>query len=268
MSSIKIVLPGESLAVNPKSSGFAHGFGLFETIRLRAGRIELWAEHWQRLTRSARQLGIACPFEKEEALEALRTLAGKLPPEAILKLSLLKAGKSSQLVVYSRPVQVPPEDIGLLVDGPCRIDEASPLTGHKTHNYLENLLVLESARERACFDALRLNSKGEVAEGAISNIFFVRNGTLHTPCPETGLLPGVIRGKLIEILKVEQGSHAPSELMSAEAVFLTNASIGLQPVDWLLSAGKKIQLASRQHDCFEHARRLLADRIEATAVQI
>ena len=268
MSRLEIVFPGESLSVDPRSSGFAHGFGLFETIRLHGGRIELWAAHWQRLTASARALGICCPFAETDVLDALRTLAGNLPGEGTLKLSLLREGESSRLVVYSRPSRPPPEAIGLLVDGAPPVNEASPMAGHKTHNYLENLLALELAQERGCFDALRLDSKGRLAEGAISNIFFVRDAALHTPCLECGVLPGVIRAELVDAFEVAEGRYQVDDLYAADAVFLANASIGFKPVDFLLSGEKKIKLKSAEHGLCRQARRVLTARIENTAVSI
>jgi len=269
MSTIEIVLPGETLELDPRSPGFAHGYGLFETIRLCGAELELWEAHWQRLTDSAHQLGITCPFDGAEALGAVKTLAKKLPLEAMIKLSLLKEeGGAAKLVVYSRPVLEPPEELGLLMDSSCRIDEDSPLAGHKTHNYLESLLVLEAARAQGCFDGLRLNSKGRLAEGAISNIFFLRDGRLHTPCFGSGLLPGVVRQALIAIAEVEQGSYGPVDLLSADAVYLTNAAIGLQAVDWLLSRGRKNQLQSRKQEDYRRTRGLLEEHIRATAVQV
>lgn len=268
MSSIEIVLPGALLTLDPESSGFAHGFGLFETMRLRAGRLELWEAHWQRLVHSARELGIACPFDQAEVLQAVRVLAKELSGEATVKLSLLKAGRSSKLLVYSRPLSNVPGRIGLLMESPAPVNEGSPLTRHKTHNYLENLLVLEAARARGCFDGLRLNLKGHVTEGAISNIFFCRSGCWHTPGMECGLLPGVIREALLQAFAVQQGRYRPADVIAADAVFLTNASIGLQPVDWLQFEDRKIQLQSRQHACCEPAQTQLAEYLETSSIQV
>lgn len=268
MSAIEIVLPGELLAIDPGASGFAHGFGLFETVRLRDGRLELWEAHWQRLARSARELGVACPYKREEVFQGVRTLAGKLAGDAAIKLSLLKEGKSSRLLGYSRPISRLPADIGVLMDAPTPINESSPLAGHKTHNYLENLLTLEVAREAGCFDGLRLNRNGHLVEGAVSNVFFYREGYWHTPGLKTGLLPGVIREVLVQALAAKEGSYQPADLFAADAAFLTNSLIGLQPVDWLSANGRKIQLRSRAHNCFQHAEDLLADKIEATSIPI
>lgn len=268
MSSIEIVWPGESLTLDPRSPGFAHGFGLFETLCLRAKRIQFWEAHWQRLTGSARKLGIACPFEAAEALDAVKQLARALSGEGTIKLSLLREESSSKLLVYSRAASQLPERIGLLLESPFPIQEASPLAGLKTHNYLENLLVLEAAREAGCYEGLRLNSKGQLAEGAISNIFFHRDGAWHSPGRSSGLLPGVMRDALIRHLPVAQGNYTVTDLLSADAVFLSNASIGLLPVNYLLSKSREIQLRSRQHPCYASARSLLQECIDATAVSI
>lgn len=268
MSSIKLVLPGELLPLDPESAGFAHGFGLFETLRLRGGRLELWAAHWQRLVDSAGALGIACPFAAAAALEAVRTLAQELPAEAVIKLSLLKSGQSSQLVVYSRPLSGLPESIGLLLESAFPLNENSPLAGHKTHNYLENLLALEAAHTAGCVDTVRLNAQGHVAEGAISNLFFYREGSWHTPSLACGPLPGVMRGAVLACLDVQQGHYRPADITGAEAFFLTNASMGLQPVDYLQLGRQRKQLQSRQHACCQPAQSQLADYIACRSIAL
>jgi branched-subunit amino acid aminotransferase/4-amino-4-deoxychorismate lyase len=216
---------------------------------------------------SAQKLNIVHSYRSEDALEAVRVLVGKLPPEATIKLSLLKEGDGSGLYVYSRPLVPAPDRIGLLMESPASINEASPLAGRKTHNYLENILVLDAAHAVGCYDALRLNSRGRVAEGAISNLFFVRDGVWHTPNLSSGLLPGVMREALLQVLEVEQGEYLPEEVFSAEALFVSNATIGLQPVDWMCSGGKEIVLSSRKNDCYGPACQRLAEFIGATAIQ-
>ena len=268
MSEIAIIRPGETVALHPECSGFAHGFGLFETLRLRAGRLELWEAHWQRLAQSAQGLKIAHSYRPEEALEAVKLLAKELPDDATIKLSLLREGNDSKLFVYSRPLVPAPEQIGLLMDWPGRINEASPLAAHKTHNYLENMLVLDAAYAAGCYDGLRLNTKGQVAEGAISNLFFYREGVWNTPGLDCGLLPGVMREALLQVLPVKQGQYLPEVVLSAEALFLSNSTIGLQPVERLCTAGRERALSSGNHECYEPVRQGLAQFIRATAIKL
>lgn len=268
MSSIEIVYPGSRLQLDPESAGFAHGFGLFETLRLRGGRLELWSSHWQRLVDSAAVLGVACNYDAGAVLEAVCRLAQVLPAEAVIKLSLLQASPSPRLVVYSRPLMVQPDTMGVLLDCPFILNENSPLAGHKTHNYLENLLVLQRARAAGCLDAVRLNTQGHLAEGAISNLFFYRDAAWHTPALSCGLLPGVMRGALLACLEVRQGHYRPADLAEAEAVFVSNSTLGLQPVDYLQGKHQQICLQSREHACYAPARQLLADYVAGRSVAL
>ncbi len=268
MSSIEIVFPGTRLQLDPESPGFAHGFGLFETLRLRGGRLELWSSHWQRLVDSAAVLGVACNYDAGAVLEAVRQLAQALPAEAVIKLSLLQTSPSPRLVVYSRPLMAQPATLGLLLDCPFTLNENSPLAGHKTHNYLENLLVLQCARAAGCLDAVRLNTQGHLAEGAISNLFFYRDAAWHTPALSCGLLPGVMRGALLVCLEVQQGHYRTADLAGAEAVFVSNSTLGLQPVDYLHGKLQPIRLQSRTHACYAQARQLLADSLAARSIAL
>lgn len=268
MPDVEIILPGQSLELDPLAPGFAHGYGLFETMCLRGGQLELWPAHWQRMKRSAAELGMHLPQGENTVLDAVRTLAESLSPDALIKLSLIEDAGASRFLVYSRPLGALPDRIGLLMNSPGCLNERSPLAGHKTHNYLENILVTRAARAVGCYDGLRLDTKGHIAEGALSNIFFYKDNCLHTPGLQSGLLPGVVRETLLEVMNVEVGHYVPADLMGAEAVFLTNASVRLLPVDFLRSREGEIERTSRTHPCFEPALSLLVEKIKASAISI
>lgn len=268
MSVIEIIVPGQPVCLNPTASGFAHGFGLFETMCLREGRLELWQAHWQRLSASARKLGIACAFDPGHVLDQISILSGDLAPKATIKLSLLKEAEASRLFIYSRPLAPIPESIGLLLDGPIELNENSPLAGLKTHSYLENVLVLDAARSLNCYDAVRLNRRGHLVEGAISNIFFHREGGWHTPGRESGLLPGVVRAALLELLPVEEAAYTCQDLLCADGVYLTNSSVGLLPVDWLHTQGQAVPLPSRGLQSYRFARKLLFEYMNSHATDL
>ena len=267
MPKISIIRPGESALLDPASSGFAHGFGIFETMRLREGRLEFWHAHWSRLSASAAALGVDCSFVVEEVLEGVRELASELSGGGTIKLSLLDEGKESHLLVYSRPSFPRPESIGLLVDPSlCRLDERTPLAGHKTHNYTENILAVREARGLGCYDAARFNSKGVLAEAAMSNLVFLAEGKLCSPAVSTGLLPGVVRQALIDGLDVELGEFSFEDLKSAESIYLTNSSVGVLPVDWSLCQGARFELGSRSNPIFSEMQAFLEARIREEAV--
>ncbi len=77
-----------------------------------------------------------------------------------------------------------------------------------------------------------LNLRGEVTEGAISNIFIEKDGRWLTPPVECGLLPGVYRRHLLETRpEIEQRVLHEEDLRTADAIYLTNAVRGLRRVE-------------------------------------
>ncbi|WP_246608419.1 aminotransferase class IV [Paenibacillus agaridevorans] len=90
-------------------------------------------------------------------------------------------------------------------------------------------------------EGLMLSRDGWLTEGIVSNLFFLRQGVIYTPCIETGILPGVTRARVIELARdtgyeVEEGLYTWEQLLEAEEVWLTNSIQELVPVtrlsDW------------------------------------
>tara|TARA_B110000196_G_scaffold71795_1_gene61592 strand:- start:542 stop:1375 length:834 start_codon:yes stop_codon:yes gene_type:complete len=243
MSEIIILQSGDAAALNPTQSGFAHGFGIFETIKLSQGRLCFWQAHWQRFYDSAVDLGLPLDHTSEGALAAIRGLvqADGLR-DGTLKLSLLKQGAGASCYVYTRPAMAATATVRLQLTTTNPINEHSRLAGHKTHNYMENMLLLESARAQGYSDVLRVNSAGVLAETTLANLFFIKQGRLCTPALSTGILPGVIRAEVLRLaeslaIPVEEGSYSPAVLQEAEAVFLTNSSVGIRFMDTISGGG-------------------------------
>lgn len=263
MSPIEIILPGETLPCDPQGAGFAHGFGLFETLRVEAGHLYFWEAHWARLSSSAAALGIDLPVGPCEVLAAIRELVRELRGNDVylVKVSLYGEAHAARLVVYSRPASPVPERVGLLGGAGASVCEASLLAGHKTHNYMENRLLIDLARSQGCYDVVRLSTGQVVAEGALSNFFWSRDGVLFTPAVSTGLLPGTVRAALLRSTEVAEGRYPLEHLWAADAVFLTNSSCGVLPVDWLRAGETDRALTSRFSP--EYARLLAAYEVSA-----
>jgi branched-subunit amino acid aminotransferase/4-amino-4-deoxychorismate lyase len=243
MSEIIILQSGEAAALDATQSGFAHGFGIFETIKLSQGRLCFWEAHWQRFYDSAFDLGLPLNYTREETLIAIRELvqADGLR-DGTVKLSLLKAEAGADCYVYTRPVMATIATARLHLTTTNPINEHSRLAGHKTHNYMENMLLLESARAEGYLDVLRVNSAGVLAEATVANLFFIKQGRLCTPALSTGILPGVIRAEVLRLaeslaIPVEEGSYSPAVLQEAEAVFLTNSTVGIRFMDTISGGG-------------------------------
>jgi branched-chain amino acid aminotransferase len=99
--------------------------------------------------------------------------------------------------------------------------------------------------ERGCADALFVGLKGELLEGAVTNIFLVVKGRLVTP-RQPGILPGVTRKVVMELAKVKERTVHLKELWKADEAFLTNALIEVLPVGKPGPIGRKIAEAYQE----------------------
>ncbi len=72
--------------------------------------------------------------------------------------------------------------------------------------------------------------QGQLTEGAVSNLFFIKNGRLYTPPVESGLLPGIIRSYLCQCYDVIEKPLYPEDIRTFDECFLTNSLMGLMPV--------------------------------------
>jgi para-aminobenzoate synthetase / 4-amino-4-deoxychorismate lyase len=128
-----------------------------------------------------------------------------------------------------------PNRIGRVCIAAKRTDPADPTLYHKTTQRAVYALHFQQAAARGYDDVLFLNTRGEVTEGAISNMFVEKNGRWFTPPVECGLLAGVFRRHLIESRpNLQERVLTLDDLRNADAIYLTNAVRGLRriEVDW------------------------------------
>jgi branched-chain amino acid aminotransferase len=117
----------------------------------------------------------------------------------------------------------------------------------KSSNLLNNLLATREARSKGAEEAIMLNYRGELAEGALTNLFIVKDGVVKTPTLETAVLAGITRGLALELAKqegfeTEETVILPDELFKADEVFMTGTTKEIIPVtsvnDCLIGDGK------------------------------
>ena len=115
------------------------------------------------------------------------------------------------------------------------INTASPLSGIKSLNYLDHRLAWEEACSRDFDEAVMLNERGEIASAAKANLFWVNNGTVHTPMLNTGAMSGVTRNCVIELaakhfVPLVEGVYEMTDLTDADEIFITSSALGVAPV--------------------------------------
>ncbi len=229
-------------------SGFMQGIGLFETMRAYNGRVFRLDEHVRRLARSAAALGWSAPLSEDGLREAvLSAVGGMEQPSARVRLTVttgsLRAGASDEpgltVVATASPgAPYPGEDYRkgvTVVVTDFRQNAQDPTTGHKTTSYFARLASLRASHARGAAEALWFTHAGVLAEGAISNVFLVRDGALHTPALDTPVLPGITRATVIELaedlrIAVQERPLSLEDVLKADEMFLTNSMMELLPV--------------------------------------
>lgn len=91
----------------------------------------------------------------------------------------------------------------------------------------DNILELRNAKKAGFDDCLFLNEKGHITESATANLFVIDEDRLITPPTDDGLLPGIVRQKIVENFTVYQEHITIEQLKSCQGAFLTNSLLGV-----------------------------------------
>mgnify|MGYP000197528276 CR=1 FL=1 len=264
------LVPAAEATVSVRDRGFMYGDAVFETMRAYDGAVFRFDAHLDRLANSCSLLGIDHDLPDAVFRERVReTLSANDLTEAYVKLSVsrgvqpgkLDPGPATDPTVV---VQVSELDRGPAWDTPATLetspvqripDDAIPAAA-KTHNYLNGILA-RAELEADADEALMCDLEGEIAEGAASNLWFVRDGDLYTPTTDGPVLPGITRALVLELaheagLAVHEGSYEPAAVRDAEEAFLTNRTWELRPIATLdgheIGGGPVTERLSRRYD--------------------
>lgn len=237
-----------------RERGFLYGDGVFETLRLRDGLPQDWEEHRQRLCQGCSALKIPCPRDDVEA--GVAEVAARIG-NGVLRVTVTR-GESPRgllphpdgrptVVVFGQDEEPYPGDVYERGMHACLIsfprNHLSPLVRLKSLNCLENILGRLEAAAAGAQEGIFCNMLGEVAEGTTSNVFIVLEERIVTPSPDSGLLPGIMRAKVISLagelrIPVAEGRVLPGDLLRAQEAFLTNSLMGIMPL--VSVAGRKV----------------------------
>lgn len=191
-------------------------FRLLETIRIdQFGQMPDLAAHLARLGQSAAALG----FSFDEAGVRAELLARAIGPGR-LRLELSPDGGCS-IEIAPLPESPEPAEVAIVQRTPNREDFR---LRHKTS---DRSFYDEPRRGSGAFEVLFLDEEGFLTEGSFTNLFVARNGCLVTPPVERGLLPGILRQRLMESGQAVEGDLLPPDL--ADGFFIGNALRGLIP---------------------------------------
>lgn len=241
----------EDVTLKVTDNGFVFGDSAYETLRTYGGRPFELDRHLARLRRSIALLGFELPISDDEIkarIDACLSFAGN--DESYLRVIVSRGvGDMSYrferipeptVAMYVKPLEANNE--ALYEKGAAAtivsirrnpVEALNPAI--KASNLLNNALATREAYARGAFEAILLNTRGEVAEGAGSNVFIVKASRLLTPPLSCGLLAGITRELVLEIapaigVPFEERVLSADDLKNADELFITSTLKELLPM--------------------------------------
>ncbi len=266
-------VPWSEAKVHVLTHGLHYASSVFEGQRAYNGKIFKLREHTQRLHYSADILGFEIPYSIEEIDAACMDVLKKqgltdayMRPIAwrgseMMGISAQKNRINLAIAAWEWPSYFSPEErlkgIRLTMAKYQRPDpKTAPSTAKAAGLYMICTISKHAAEAEGYTDALMLDWRGCVAEATGANIFFIKDGIIHTPEPE-GFLDGITRRTVIGLAKrrgmqLIERAIMPEEMADFEQCFLTGTAAEITPVSEIaqynFTVGKEIEALIADYD--------------------
>jgi branched-chain amino acid aminotransferase len=228
-----------------------YGSGVFEGMRAYDGEFFKLNEHNERLIHSAGILGFEIPYTLDQINQACRdALAAQGLSDAYARPAAWRGsemmGVAAQatkihlaIACWAWPSYFSPEALlkGLklnIADWRRPSPDTAPTNAKASGLYMICTLSKHKADAEGCDDSLMLDYRGQVAEATGANIFFLKDGVLHTPTPDC-FLDGITRRTVIDLarargIEVVERAIMPDEMADFEQAFLTGTAAEVSPL--------------------------------------
>lgn len=252
----KIVIDGklfdpENAKVSVFDRGFLYGDSAFEVMRTYGGVPFAEEEHLRRLRQSTERLLISMPVKDAVIRNDIRVaLVAAANSESYIRVMITRGqgpltydpttATQSLRVVIIAPLTPQPEKmykhgVKVVCLRASRPTDDPRTKGVKASNYLSSLLAVHEAKERGGYEAILLGPGGDVLEGASSNVFVVKEGSVLTPPISSGILAGITRATVLRAasqlgIDLREASVFPRDLYDADEVFITSSLREVVPV--------------------------------------
>lgn len=242
------LLPSTTSVLTHNNRGFKYGDGVFETLKMVNGKLVFFEEHYFRLMASMRILRMEIPdnftleFVENQIVETVK--ANNLENNARVRMTVFRndgglyTPTSNEIgyVIEATKLVIKEYDVYEVELYKDFYVNSSFLSSIKSTNRILNVVASIFADENDYQACLLINEKKHLVEATHGNIFLIFGNKLVTPRIEDGCINGIIRKKLIELLKkkikfsVEEREISPFEIQKADELFITNSIIDIQSV--------------------------------------
>ncbi|NLP53047.1 aminodeoxychorismate lyase [Bacillus sp. RO1] len=232
--------PIEETNVSVMDHGFLYGVGLFETFRTYKGLPFLFHDHLRRLRDGLESVYIEWDHSDEQLYKLITEALKKNDlTDGVIRLNVTagisnwglptETYRAPSLLLFTRPVPEHNAANKQAVILNRRRNTPEGDTRLKSHHYLNNLLGKRELGTQLDVEGIFLTQEGFVAEGLVSNVFWIKGDTVYTPSISTGILNGVTRRFILHLctllkLEVKEGEFPVKELLQADEVFITNST--------------------------------------------
>lgn len=252
------ITPTAEARIPAADDGLLRGDGVFEVIRLYAGRPFAFTEHVDRLERSAAALELVVDrgrFERE--IDALLREFGA--HEGQLRLVVTRGGRH---LAFTENLPPRGETVRLasVTYAPTEL-----LDGVKSLSYAANMQATRLAQARGADEAVLVRPSGVVLEAPTSSVFWVSyDGVLLTPALDVGILESITRDRIVRELHVEEGAFQIEDLHGTHEAFLASTVREVQPVSSVDGRELPSCPGERTREAIEAFGSVLAGELEAS----
>jgi len=244
-------VPWESANLHLLSHGLHYASSVFEGERAYNGKIFKLQEHTDRLIYSAETLGMKIPYSADEINQAcIDTLEKQGFEDAYIRpvawrgsemmaISAQQTTINLAIAIWQWPSYFDPAEklkgIRLDIAEWRRPDpQTAPCHAKAAGLYMICTVSKHAAEAKGYTDALMLDYRGQIAEATGANVFFIKDGELHTPTPDC-FLNGITRQTVIELaerrqIKINERAMMPEEMADMEQCFLVGTAAEVTPV--------------------------------------
>ena len=238
-----LLVPPEQATISVLDRGLLYGDGCFEVLRTWSGAAVDLAAHLDRLYGALQHMQLRAIERGELAAAVDRTIAAAGPGDHRVRIVITRGpgglgahtvslGPGRAIVIVEPLGDQPREISAAIVDWPLPRRRGH---AHKTLAYLDHVIARDLARAAGADEAIRLDAEGRAVEGATSNLFAVIGGAVVTAPVDGGLLPGVVRGRVLaacgrERIPAREDAFTVAALRSAEEIFVSSSLRGVVAV--------------------------------------
>lgn len=239
-------MPADEAKISPLDRGFIFGDGIYEVIPVYGRRPFRLAEHLERLRHSLDGVRMASPYSAERWSEILQELIERHPEEDQSVYLQVTRGVAKRdhafphdvrptVFAMTSPLMPVAEEIRRSGVKAITLEDIRWEYCHlKTTSLLPNVLLRQQALDQGAAEAI-LVRRGEVTEGAASNLFVVLDGVLVTPPKGPRLLPGITRDLILELAEhngvtCREAAVSAGDLARAQEIWLTSSTREILPV--------------------------------------